>query len=319
MNILQMLCEEENPVASSNMKPTVAWMSAKFDELNSRFFGGQLPKPMMVVTELGYKTLGSFGFEKKISINSRTRMPIVMGATTTECDLVDFGPMIKMNSEVSRSESRLANTLCHEMVHWYCDWTGCMRGWGFPKQSHGSDFKRKAESINVQSNGEFSISTYADLGSENAVLDDRLMSQKQRREQAAHNAPCHVLWLKYKNGKEGFIVCYPASSYRIAQEIIEANRALHHIEWLRELDDTMWGNIIKNEANVRISRSYNGYYDVDKFPLAKDTIHKNSHRFEEWMLTESCLEVPKRHPRFPITEDDCGPIDIPAGAPIHED
>lgn len=315
-----MLCEEENPVTSSNMKPTVAWMSAKFDELNSRFFHGELPKPTMVVAGLGYKTLGSFCFRDSISINSRTRMPVIMGMTAKTFDLTEFGPTIKMNSEMSRSESRLANTLCHEMVHWYCDWTGCKYGWGFPKRSHGKEFQNKAESINLQSNGEFNISTYANLGSENAVLDDRLMSQKERREQNARNTPCHIFWLKYKNGEEGFFLCYPASTEKITRQIVDANRKLHHIEWLRELDDPVEGNIIKNENNLSLSRTYNGYYDIEKFPLAREAIHKAASRFSEYMLTESLVyDVPKRRPVRPITEDGGGDIVIQAGAPIHED
>ena len=319
MNILQMLCEEENPVTSSNMKPTVAWMSAKFDELNSRFFRGELPKPKMVVTELGYKTLGSFCFSQNITINAKTRMPIIMGMSTMSFDLTEFGPVIKMNSEMSRSESRLANTLCHEMVHWYCDWSGCMNGWGFPKRSHGKEFQNRAEIINSRSNGEFHISTYTDLGSENAVLDDRLISQSERRKQAARNAPCNVIWLKYRNGKEGFILTYPASTEKIEKEIIDANKLLHHIEWLRVLDDPVEGNLIKNDNNVRLSRSYNGYYDVEKFPLAKETIHKNSNRFSECMLSESRQNGPMGRIIRPITEDGGDNLVIKAGAPIHED
>jgi len=274
--------EWKDPVGAEPMKPTPEWMSAKFDELNSRFFEGKLPKPAFEVKPLGGHTYGRFSFGKSLKYNTRTRMPVDEAGR----DLTIYDPTISLNSEMARTEHYLEATLLHEMVHWYVDWKYVLLGSGFPKQAHGFEFKNVCSRINRQSNDEYELGTYRDASMENLVKDERLMNAQERAEARKANQKINVVVVKYKKGIEGFIIMSPGSMWHIMREIDDINNDMHHVELVKYCEDPAIGSEINRMKKFKISRKYGGYYDIAKYPEVKELVDANMSKFENYRLDE---------------------------------
>ena len=281
--------EWKDPEDAQPMKPTPDWMSRKFDVFNSRFFGGKLPKPEFKADHLGIHTLGKFCFSKQLRWNKATRMPVDSephpdNPYRMTCDLTKFGPTIVLNNEMARTEHFLEQTLIHEMVHWYVDWRGCVSGAGFPTQGHGWEFKNVAARIMSECNGDYQITTRTNTSAENLVKDDRLMNAQERADARRKAQKCAVIWIKRKDGVEGFVLAFPGSLWKMLNEIGEMGRILSKYESVKFCDDGDFGNKVKNMKNFTISRKYTGYYDFKKYPEVRDLILANSGKFRQYDL-----------------------------------
>ena len=169
-------------------KPTIEWMTQKYNEMNSLLFDDKLGECNFRIFTSGKgsqgRRLGCFGLENRnIRINIYTRRMFIPG-TWENNDIVinklNFEickPYIALNGNYSATEEGWLNTLIHEMCH-YCTYMNGI----CPKQGHGPEFRQIASYVSYKTNGTITIERLAKAEQmSNFDLDDEFKEKKQRR------------------------------------------------------------------------------------------------------------------------------------------
>lgn len=191
-------------------KPTVEWMSKKYDEMNDLLFYGKLDKCDFGIFTTGKgsqgRTLGWFKMNgKNLKVKTYDRRMFVFDWTQMKDIYVKrenfvqlCKPCIQLNGNYIGTEQAFLTTLVHEMCHYYT----YMNGYA-PKQGHGPEFRTIAEMITSRSNGVFSIQR---LATAEQMTEFELSDEmKQKKEKRIENKKSRLkaLLVYYTNGVIG--------------------------------------------------------------------------------------------------------------------
>ena len=170
-------------------KPTVQWMSEKYDELNSMLFGGKLGPCNFGIFTTGKGSQGGvLGWFKitgrGIRAKRHDRHMYVDNPTWGDVEYVNMGnfydlckPKIELNGNYSGTENGFIATLAHEMCHYYT----YMKGY-IPRQGHGTEFKYIASIVSSRSNGMFTIQRLASAEQMSELdLSDEMKAKREKR------------------------------------------------------------------------------------------------------------------------------------------
>lgn len=169
-------------------KPTIEWMSAKYAEMNSKLFRGELGKCHFNIFTTGKgsqgRTLGWFKMTRRgLEVNRYTRRMFVRffygeDEYINENNFYNYcSPTIELNGNYSGTEHAFLGTLVHEMCHYYTYMNGYC-----PRQSHGREFKEIGMLVSSRSNGEFSIQRLASAEEmAEYELNDEMKAKQERR------------------------------------------------------------------------------------------------------------------------------------------
>ena len=144
-------------------KPTTEWMSYNYDILNDDLFNGVLGKCNFVVKNSGTRRLGWFKLDNpNLRYYPRNMRLFIHDYPYDKIIRYDnfyslANPEIGLNSSYIATENGWLGTLVHEMCHYYTYMHGIV-----PKQGHGIEFRRIAETVSSRSNGVFTVTRLAD-------------------------------------------------------------------------------------------------------------------------------------------------------------
>ena len=153
------------------MKPTIEYIQARFDEYNTRFFGGTLP-PLPV------KLSHAKGFLGKVTF-TRRRQGLFRGYRNE-----DF--VLRINVRIDLPEELVQDTILHEMIHYYI----AVNQWK-DTSVHGQLFRREMARINREGDRHITISHR---------LNDEQQQQAHIRKSRA------VAVVQFRDGKTGIKV-----------------------------------------------------------------------------------------------------------------
>lgn len=190
-----------------NFKPTVAWMSKKYKEMNKLLFNGKLGDCDFGIFTTGKgsqgRTLGWFKMTgKNLKAKSYDRHMFVFDWAQMKDIYINSDnfvqickPCIQLNGNYSGTEHAFLTTLVHEMCHYYT----YMDGYA-PKQGHGPEFRNIAETITLRSNGLFSIQRLAtaEQMTEFELSDE--MKQKKEKRRENKKSRLNAVLVYYTNG-----------------------------------------------------------------------------------------------------------------------
>lgn len=120
------------------MIPTVSYIQSRFDEYNTRFFGGTLP-PAPIKLSHARTFLGKLTFTKHRSW--------LFGPTRYE----NF--VLRINARIDLPEDLIEDTILHEMIHYYIA-VNHLRD----TSAHGRLFRHEMKRINAEGNRHITIS-----------------------------------------------------------------------------------------------------------------------------------------------------------------
>jgi hypothetical protein len=119
------------------MKPTIDYIQRRFDEYNTRFFGGQLPS-------LPVRLSHAKGFLGKITF-TRRRKGLFAGYRNE-----DF--VLRINVRIDLPEQVVEDTILHEMIHYYI----AVNQWN-DTSTHGRLFRQEMARINKEGNRHITV------------------------------------------------------------------------------------------------------------------------------------------------------------------
>ena len=169
-------------------KPTIEWMTQKYNEMNSLLFDNRLGECNFRIFTTGEgsqgRFLGYFGLENRnVRVSTSTRRMFIPDnwryneVIINQLNFEICRPYIALNGNYSATEEGWLNTLIHEMCHYYTYMNGIC-----PKQSHGPEFRQIASYVSYKSNGTITIERLANAEEmSNFELDDEFKEKKQRR------------------------------------------------------------------------------------------------------------------------------------------
>ena len=120
------------------MQPTVDYIQSRFDEYNTRYFGGTLP-PIPIKLSHARTFLGKVTF-----VRHRTWL---FGSVRNE----KF--VLRINTRFDLPEELIEDTILHEMIHYYIA-VNQIRD----TSAHGRLFRREMKRINAEGNRHITIS-----------------------------------------------------------------------------------------------------------------------------------------------------------------
>lgn len=209
-------------------KPSVEWMSRKYDELNNRLFNGELGRCDFGIFTSGRGseggTLGKFRMTAKglKMVFSSRQIFLQTWDGRLFVDRYNFydvcKPIIELNGNYSGAESSFTATLVHEMCHYY----DYMRG-TVPKQGHGSSFRYIASVVSNRSNGEFTVKRLASAEQMAGYeLNDEMKVKRERRKSNLISKLCAV-FVFTKKGTVRLVTTTSADLIRTIRMRAEAN------------------------------------------------------------------------------------------------
>ena len=173
--------------SNNKIKPTIEWMSEKYDEMNTKLFNGKLDACDFEIFTSGKgsqgRTLGHFCLCSpglKIKRNGGRMYKPGTWENNYEDIFINADnfynichPKIGLNGNYSATEDGWLNTLIHEMCHYYT----YMDGWA-PKQAHGWEFRNIAYTVSSRSGGLITITRLASAEKmENFELDAEIQQK----------------------------------------------------------------------------------------------------------------------------------------------
>lgn len=185
------------------IKPDTEWMKEKYDEYNDKLFNGKLGDCIFRAIPLGERVLGRFQMTNGgLYYDKWTRRLYELDKYTNVKTYVNVDnffevvlPMITLNTNYSATKDSWEDVLVHEMCHYYVSMFGLV-----PKQSHGVEFRRIAQTIGYKSNGRFSVQRLASAETmENMELDNSIRQKKEKRTINRINS-VYVVLVYRKNG-----------------------------------------------------------------------------------------------------------------------
>lgn len=194
-----------------SFKPTVEWMSERYDEANQKLFNGELGGCDFGLFTTGEgcrgNTNGKFQMvdSRNITYNRYThRMYRFVGGEKIAINRENFyelaRPKIWLNGNKSGSEWAFMVTLVHEMCHYYNYSSGVL-----PSQAHGREFMSIANIVTRKSGGQIEVTKKTTLErSKHFVLDDKV---KRINDKAAANKKARATALVvYKKNEARLII-----------------------------------------------------------------------------------------------------------------
>ena len=148
-----------------SFRPNVEWMAAKYAEMNSLLFNGELGECDFAIFTTGKGseggTLGWFKIKgRNIRADRYSRRMFVNGWERVNINRNNFvslcHPTIELNGNYTGTEHGFLATLVHEMCHYYTYMNGYC-----PRQGHGREFKDIGYVVSSRSNGMFTIQRLA--------------------------------------------------------------------------------------------------------------------------------------------------------------
>lgn len=174
---------------NTNFKPTTSWMSLKYNELNQKYFNGELGGCYFDIFTTGRgsegKTLGQFSmlgeglcyldFQRHLYVKTDDMHDIYINR---ENFFKLAKPVISLNGNYSGPENVFLSTLVHEMCHYYTFMDGRI-----PNKGHGTEFYNIGNKVSARSNGLFTIERLASAEDVSKLkLDDKIVQRKLKRE-----------------------------------------------------------------------------------------------------------------------------------------
>lgn len=291
------------------MSPTSEWMSEKYDEMNTKFFGGQLGGCDFGIFTTGKgsmgRTLGRFKITGDgIKYSKRTRRMFketerYFGDVTfvSRNNFVDLcKPRIELNGNYKWTEKAALSTLVHEMCHYY----NYMYGY-VPIQGHGEEFKEIAYEVSNKSKGIFTVERLAKAEQmQEMELDSAIAAKNQERRDNRKKKMIPVLVYR-RDGEIRLINC---GSYELVNYIMhkEANNG----STVKCSTDEGLKNFLFSKGCRIIMRGYGRYYSSYKNPFLKtldnfpmETLYSNKET--DMKNVENSKPQEKRIPLFRIT------------------
>lgn len=223
--------DRTNDEPERGFRPTVEWMSQKYDEMNKRLFNGVLGSCSFDIFTTGRgsegKTLGKFSIKgQHIFVNRSSRRMYMNDSWMTDPIYIDKGnfvelcsPTILLNGHYSGTEHAFLGTLVHEMCHYY----NYMDGW-CPKQAHGREFRNIAAVVSSRSDGEFTVQRLATAEEMKEYdLDDDMKAKRERRLQSKKSRMMAVVI--YRDTKDVELTL--TTSPRIVDQIMDYYQEKH--------------------------------------------------------------------------------------------
>jgi predicted SprT family Zn-dependent metalloprotease len=161
-------------------KPSIEFLSKKYDELNEWLFEGKLKDCAFELFSNKTNTLGQFSMRKGVKFSKATREMFYQNNYGTRIPISydNFEltmPKIGLNMDFERTELAWITTIAHEMCHYYTYMYGRA-----PKQAHGTEFKSIASKIKILTNNLINISTYSDLSMDGSKYTDEVQDKINR-------------------------------------------------------------------------------------------------------------------------------------------
>jgi predicted SprT family Zn-dependent metalloprotease len=276
---------------TEKFKPTVSWMSQKYNELNDWLFGGFLGPCQFEVFTAGKgsqgRTLGHFymngrglkyeKYVRKMYYQDWDGSKIYI---TPQTFYVYCKPVIGLNGNYSATEQALLNTLLHEMCHYYVYYKGI-----YPTQAHGAEFKNIAYRVSNASNGVFDIQRLATAEEmDNRELDEKFVELKKRK-------------MENKKKKVNAIFVFKTTGVQLT--ITSSDTLVNEIIRRRQNDDKCKKILISNDINLLTKLFENGY-------------NTNLRTYKYWALSEKD-EIIKS-----LVNNEYGATEIECQGTIHE-
>lgn len=207
-----------------SFKPTVEWMSKRYDEANQKLFNGSLKQCDFGLFTTGSGSRGNTNgwfriTARGLKYNSRDRRLYkeVYGYEKVYVNYDNFyeiaHPKIELNGNKSGSEWAFMVTLVHEMCHYYNYMYGHL-----PAQAHGREFMSIANAVTRRSNGQIEVTKKTTLErSQHFVLDDKVKQINDKIANTRKSKATLILKITKKGNWEMSIV----SSPNIVQEIVD--------------------------------------------------------------------------------------------------
>ena len=157
-----------------DFRPTVEWMSRRYDEANEKLFGGALGKCDFKVFTTGRGSRGGTnGWFRLTSTNlvlSPTRKFFILGVRVNPNNFYDAAkPRIELNGNKRGSEWAFMVTLVHEMCHYYTYMNGTK-----PARGHGKEFHSIADKVTELSGGQIEVTTRTTVDRSKHFVYDRI-------------------------------------------------------------------------------------------------------------------------------------------------
>lgn len=195
------------------MKPTVSYIQSRFDEFNTRYFGGSLP-PIPI------KLSHAKGFLGKVTF-TRCKQGLFRGYRNENF-------VLRINSRIDLPESLIEDTILHEMIHYFIA-VNQLRD----TSTHGQLFRREMARINAEGNRHIAIS--------HRLTDD------QRAQSFIHKTRAFAI-IQFSDGRVGIKVVpnqpqHIRAWHRKALSVFahpqQANHysQITHIDWYLSEDD----------------------------------------------------------------------------------
>lgn len=207
------------------MKPTVEWMSRKYDEMNQLLFNGELGGCQFKVFTSGRGsnggTLGWFGFEDSENLRVRRADKRLFRENwlgekifADRSNFVELcRPVIELNGNYKWTEKAMLSTLVHEMCHYYTAMRGCI-----PTQWHGKEFKFIAAVVSSKSNDFFTVERLARAEEMEEMELDAEIVKKNKEKEERKKSRINVVIVHMRNGETRLTT---TSNPNVIKEIVE--------------------------------------------------------------------------------------------------
>lgn len=252
-------------------KPTVEYLAEKYKELNKTAFKGMLGNCEFELYSKGSKTLGHFylsGKNLKCERNGRKRIftfnPYTGERTyiTKDTFYEVCRPVIGLNANYSGTEDAILSTLVHEMVHYATYMNGQV-----PLQAHGTEFKRYAEYVSINSDGKFSVQR---LASAEEMSNYELDAEIQARLDAAKERKKDKVISYFIFFKDGSVYLANASSRALVNTALNYYRGKRNVSKIVMSTDKNLINLLFQNGYKRVMRKFGNFWNVGKEPFIKN-------------------------------------------------
>ena len=182
---------------------TIPYIQSRFDEYNSRYFGGSLP-PIPIKLSHAKGFLGKVTFtRRKQGLLSRYRNE-------------DF--VLRINVRIDLPEALIEDTILHEMIHYYIA-VNQFRD----TSTHGQLFRREMARINAEGNRHITIS--------------HRLSDTEKAQAIIHKSRVFAI-IRFSDGKTGIKVV-PAQEQHIRywHKMAQRRFPIDFIEWYQSSND----------------------------------------------------------------------------------
>lgn len=233
----------------AEFKPTVAWMTQKFNELNRKCFNNELPECFLRITKLSKKTLGNFAPHTNTELYTKKDGTIMYDDLVTvdghsahfkfeidkEWILENCKPVISLNNIYAMSEKEWLSVLIHEMCHYSSFIKGKMDS-SNENNSHGKIFHQECEDA-ARKMGEDWTAEYIETSEQlKEVVDDEAAQTEASR--ISNGYIVLALYNSQKLGKQ-ITLGYLTKEWSLVQELYAFSMKDPGLTGIAYLDDKL--------------------------------------------------------------------------------